>query len=75
MSEIRFKYGLRVVDAEEINQNPNRYELKINPPNPPLCPYGNPQKYVGYDRQTGEYVQLTKSIFKRFFHELKEKSL
>ena len=75
MSEIRFKYGLRLVDANEVNQNPNRYELKVDPPNPPLCPYGNPQKYVGYDNQTGEYVRLTKSVFKRFFRELKEKNL
>lgn len=74
MSEVRFKYGLRVVDANEVDQFPNRYELKVDPPNPPLCPFGNPQKYVGYDNQTGEYVRLTKSVFKRFFRQLKEKS-
>ncbi len=74
-NEVRFKYGLRVVDAKEIEQNPNRYKLKVDPPNPPLCPFGNPQKYVGYDNQTGEYVRLTKSVFKRFFRQLKEKNL
>lgn len=75
MSEVRFKYGLRVVDANEVDQFPNRYEIKVNQPNPPLCPYGNPQKYVGYDNQTGEYVRLTKSVFKRLFRALKENNL
>ncbi len=71
--ETQYKYGLRVVDAETVDQYPSRFELKIDPPNPPLCPFGNPQKFVGFDRTTGEYVRFTKSVFKRFFNKLRGK--
>ena len=70
----RYKYGLRVVDAETFDSDPARYELKVDPPNPPLCPYGNPQKYVGFDNKANEYIRFTKSVFRRVFNEFKEKN-
>lgn len=50
--------------------DPNRYELKSgSEPNAPLCPFGNPYQWIGYDKAKEEYVRFTKSVYKKLVRE------
>ncbi len=59
------KQGLRVIDAETFNSDEERYELRIDDPLAPLCPYGNRRTFIGFDKKSNEFVRFTKSILIR----------
>ena len=54
------------VTAELYQQNPDRYTLVAGRnEGAPTCPYGNEQKWVGYDQSEKKYIRFTKSVFKQ----------
>lgn len=60
------KHGLPVIDAEQYNSAPDRYELrKGDAAGAPPCPYGNDYKWIAFDKKKQVYVRVTKSVFKR----------
>ena len=46
------------------NQNPERFELRIDYPDMPACPFGNSFKALGFDKEKREYVWMVTSIIK-----------
>lgn len=41
-----------------------RYEIRSGKDSgAPLCPYGNHYEWIGFDKETKEYVRFTKSVF------------
>lgn len=51
--------------------DPDRYELRSGQEAAaPACPYGNRYEWVGFDKQTKEYVRFTKSVFKKLVQEI-----
>lgn len=57
---------MRKVNMQDYLTQPDRYELRSgSEPGAPLCPYGNPYQWVGYDLVAQEYVRFTKSVFKK----------
>ncbi len=63
------KYGPRVIDRRQFDQNPNNFELRINDKNAPLCPFGNQRKFIGFEKEKNEYVRFTKSVLKKVLAE------
>lgn len=57
------RQGIRVVDAAVYQSDVERYELRKDDPNAPLCPYGNRREFIGFDKQENDYVRFTKSVF------------
>ncbi len=56
---------MRKITMEDYLAEPTRYELRPGAEaGAPSCPYGNQYQWVGFDRQTQEYVRFTKSVFK-----------
>ena len=54
------------VTAEMYQQDPDRYTLVSgHEEGAPTCPYGNMQKWVGYDRAEEKFIRFTKSVFKQ----------
>lgn len=54
------------VDHEAYSLNPDRYELVSgNTAGAPNCPYGNKYQWIGFDKETKEFVRFTKSVFKK----------
>ena len=58
------KMPLRKVIKADFDAEPDRYEFRENDALAPPCPYGNRYAWIGFDRETGEYVRFTKSIVK-----------
>ncbi|MEZ5047194.1 MAG: hypothetical protein R2831_09410 [Chitinophagaceae bacterium] len=58
------KYGLKKIYKVDYNLNPERYELRIDFSDAPLCPYGNSFRAIGYDKIENEYIWLVTSILK-----------
>ena len=53
------------VNMKEYLSYPNRYELRSGEEaSAPSCPYGNRYQWIGFDKQSAEYVRFTKSVFK-----------
>lgn len=74
MKENSTKFNLSVITAAIYNLSPDRYELrKGTRPDAPPCPFGHRFKWIGFDKEKGEYVRVTKSVFKRMVNELDEK--
>ncbi|MFK7808253.1 MAG: hypothetical protein AB8F74_10675 [Saprospiraceae bacterium] len=45
--------------------DPNRYELRSGyTAGAPACPFGNHYEWIGFDKQSEEYLRFTKSVFK-----------
>ena len=66
MEQIKQKYDLPVVGAQEYSMSPERYELrKGNMSDAPSCPFGNRFKWIGYDKTEMKYIRFTKSVFKK----------
>ncbi|MBK7807294.1 MAG: hypothetical protein IPJ51_13455 [Saprospiraceae bacterium] len=61
----RIKQGLMVVDAEAYRNDEDRYVLRVNDPEAPLCPYGNKRVYIGFDRYKNNYIRFTKTILRK----------
>ncbi len=60
------KPALRRVLMKDYLNNPAQFELRSGAEqDAPPCPFGNRYQWIGYDRATGEYVRLTKSVFKK----------
>jgi hypothetical protein len=59
---IRREYGLRKVLLDEFDED--RYILRENFKDFPLCPYGGEYKRLGYDLKNKEYVRLERKILK-----------
>lgn len=59
------KQGLRVVDVEFYQMDESRYDLRVNDPEAPLCPYGNKRVYIGFDRYKNNYIRFTKTILRK----------
>jgi len=56
---------MKRIDAKTYNIDPFRYELVPGSTEGAiLCPYGNQFKWIGYDKETKEFVRFTKSVFK-----------
>lgn len=65
------KYNLPVITAERYDFSPERYQLrKGTEADAPPCPFGNRFKWIGFDTEKGEYVRVTKSVFKRLIKQL-----
>lgn len=65
------KYNLALITSEVFNLSPDRYQLrKGTRPDAPPCPFGHCFKWIGFDTEKGEYVRLTKSVFKRLISQL-----
>lgn len=62
--EPELKYGMRKVFKSEFNEDPARYELRMEYPDFPACPFGNSFSMLGYDKQNEEYVWLVTSIIR-----------
>lgn len=58
------KYGLRKVYKKEFDENPNKFEFRIDYPDFPACPFGFGYKALGWDKDKQEYVWLVTSIIK-----------
>lgn len=58
------KYGLRKVYKKEFDENPNKFEFKIDFPDFPTCPFGFGYKALGWDKEKQEYVWFVTSIIK-----------
>ena len=62
---------LRRVNMESFLINPDRYELRkgttLGAPN---CPFGNNYRWIGFDRDTNEYIRFTTSVFKKLVKNL-----
>lgn len=57
---------MRKIHVETYKLSPDRYELrKGNSEGAPACPYGNQYQWIGFDKESGEYVRFTKRLFKR----------
>lgn len=57
--------AMRRINMQQFQLDVARYELRSgNEPDAPNCPYGNRFQWIGYDRQSAEYVRLTESVFK-----------
>lgn len=51
--------------------SPDRYELRPgNAESAPVCPYGNAYRWIGFDRESGEYIRFTKSVFKKLIQDI-----
>jgi len=59
------KQGFRVVDAESYRMDEGRYELRVNDPEAPICPYGNKRTYIGFDRYKNNYIRFTMTILRK----------
>ena len=46
----------------KFNENPHRYELRVNFPDFPKCPFGQSFSMLGYDKEIKQYVWLVTSI-------------
>ncbi len=67
------KYNLAVITSEVFNFSPGRYQLrKGTRPDAPPCPFGHRFKWIGFDTEKGEYVRVTKSVFKRLINQSDE---
>lgn len=54
------------VTAEIYQQDPDRYiVVSGHDEGAPLCPVGNVQQWVGYDKAEKKYIRFTKSVFKQ----------
>lgn len=54
------------VTAEMYQENPDIYMLVSgHEVGAPTCPYGNVQKWVGYDKRAQKFIRFTKSVFKQ----------
>lgn len=54
------------VTAEIYLQDPERYMLVSgHDEGAPLCPVGNIQEWVGYDKTEQKFTRFTKSVFKK----------
>lgn len=63
--------SLRKVNMEMYLVSPERYELRSgHEENAPLCPYGNHYEWIGFDKETNEYIRVTKSVFKKLVREI-----
>lgn len=62
--ESEFKYGLKKIYKEVFNKNPERFELRIDYPDFPSCPFGFGYKALGWDNEKQKYVWLVTSIIK-----------
>lgn len=61
---------LQRINKEVYHQNMERYELRTGDTSgAPLCPYGNTYQWIGYDKEAGEYVRFTKSVFNKLMRE------
>lgn len=59
------KFGfLPKVHKSKFDEAPHRYELRIQFPDFPPCPFGQHFSMLGYDRNLSEYVWLTTNILK-----------
>lgn len=58
------KYGLKKVYKEDFELNPNRFELRINYPDFPQCPFNQTFSILGFDKDLQQYVWLVTSILK-----------
>ena len=58
------KYGMPKIYKDIFNQNPERFELRIDYPYMPACPFGNSFKALGFDKEKREYVWMVTSIIK-----------
>ncbi len=58
------KYGMPKIYKDIFNQNPERFELRIDYPDMPACPFGNSFKALGFDKEKREYVWMVTSIIK-----------
>lgn len=62
--ESEFKYGLKKIYKETFNKKPERFELRVDYPDFPACPFGFGYKALGWDKEKQEYVWLVTSIIK-----------
>lgn len=61
---------LSKVDMATYLRAPNRYELRSGQvDDAPSCPYGNKYEWIGFDRESQNYVRFTKSVFKKLIQE------
>jgi hypothetical protein len=56
---------MRKINMEEYLTDSSRFVLKSGSiEGAPLCPFGNPFQWIGFDTGTQEFVRFTKSVFK-----------
>jgi len=72
---VRFKDGIRIVDMKNFNENQNRFELRVEDINAPLCSFGNQRKCIGFDTEKSEYVRFTKSVLKKFLLSMEKQNV
>ena len=58
------KYGMPKIYKDIFNQNPERFELRIDYPDMPACPFGNSFKALGNKKEKREYIWMVTSIIK-----------
>ena len=64
-TEVQKPVAMRRVNMEEYKLDTERYEVRSGKsPGAPLCPYGHPYLWIGYDFKEEEYIRVTKSVFK-----------
>lgn len=64
------------ISNEIYQKNPDRYTLVSGHcEGAPTCPYGNIQKWVGFDLEEKKYVRYTKSLYKKLITKVENKSI
>ena len=70
MDAEKLKNGLPVINAQDYNADPERYELRRgDAENAPSCPFGNRYEWIGFDKHKMRYIRVTKSVFKKLIRQ------
>lgn len=64
---------MRRIDKVSFVKEPQRYELRQgDSAGAPSCPYGNTYQWIGFDKESQEYVRFSKRLFKSLVYEYNE---